>query len=92
VTSDLVNASPEDVRRLASALRSYQEQVSTASRSVQKALASANWHDGQKQRFECRYSDLQKSIDRFMTNEVSSMIKTLNQLARKLDDIKGMRM
>lgn len=90
--SDLVNASPDDVRRLAGALRNYQQQVANASRSVQKALASANWNDRQKQRFESRYRELQKSIDRFMNDEVVSMVSTLNELARKLDDIKQMRM
>lgn len=92
MSGDSVNARPDDVRKLASALNAYRQDVATASRSVQRALASAHWHDGQKDRFEARYRDLQKTVDRFLDNEVSTMVKTLNELARKLDDIKAMRM
>src|SRR3712207_7881604 len=37
-------------------------------------------HDRQKERFEVRYQDLQRSIDRFL-NEVTAMVRTLNELA-----------
>lgn len=92
MSAGLVNANPDDVRKLASVLNVYQRDVTAASRSVQKALASANWNDSQMRRFEERFRDVQTHIDRFMSNEVPSMISTLNELARKLDDIKQMRM
>lgn len=87
-----VNADPESVRKLASALTKYQQEVAQASRSVQRALASANWNDRQKQQFEQRYQDLQRSIDRFMSAEVQAMVKSLHVLAQRLDDIRRMRM
>ena len=92
MANDGVIANPADVRKLASALKKYQNEVKAASRGVQKALASANWHDSQKERFEQRYKDLQRSVDRFTNDEVTQMVKTLNELARRLDDIRRMRM
>lgn len=92
MSSDGVNASPEDVKKLAAALTKYHADVTAAGRHVQGALSSANWHDRQKDQFEARYRDLQKSLDRFMSNEVQAMVKSLNDLARRLDDIRSMRM
>jgi len=90
--SDLVNARPEDIRKLATALATYRQEVVGAGRKVQSALGAAHWHDGQKDKFEARYRDLQKSIDRFVGGDVDAMIKCLNALAAKLADIQSMRM
>ena len=87
-----VNAKPEDVKKLAGALAAYQRDVAAAAKKVQGALNGAHWHDGQKAQFAARYKDLQKTIDRFMSGEVTSMTKYLNELARRLEDIRGMRM
>jgi hypothetical protein len=87
-----VHADPESVRKLARALAAYQRDVAQAGKSVQGALASADWHDRQKQQFEQRYRDLQHSIDRFMATEVATMVRSLNELARRLDEIRAMRM
>ena len=92
MSGELVNASPAGIRKLASALDAYQRQVTEAGRGVQKALASADWNDRQKERFEERYRELHKHIDRFIGNEVTTMVKGLNEMARKLDDIQRMRM
>jgi hypothetical protein len=92
VTSDGVNASPADVRKLAAALAKYQQEVSAAGKQVQSALGAANWNDKQKARFEARYRELQKALDRFMSGEVKTMVQSLNELARRLDDIRSMRM
>jgi hypothetical protein len=90
--NDGVNARPEDVEKLASALGTYQQEVLAAGKKMRAALGSAYWHDGQKDKFEARYKDLQKSIDRFMSGEVNSMIKGLHELARRLNEIRAMRM
>ena len=87
-----VNAKPEDLKKLAGALTAYQREVAAAAKKVQGALNAAHWHDRQKEQFEVRYKDLQKNIDRFMSGEVASMTKYLNELARRLEDIRGMRM
>lgn len=92
MTADRVHASPDDVRRLAVAVTKYQASVTAAGRQVQSALNIANWHDAQKDQFEARYRDLQKALDRFMSNEVHAMVRGLNELARRLDDIRSMRM
>jgi hypothetical protein len=89
---DGVHGDPESVRMLASALARYQRDVSTAGRAVNAALARANWHDRQKQQFEERYRELQHAIDRFMATETQTMIVRLNDLARRLDEIRSMRM
>lgn len=92
MSHDGVHASPEDVKKLAAALTSYQKDVVAAGKRVQSALGSANWHDRRKDQFESRYRDLQKTLDRFMANEVQDMVKSLSELARRLEDIRSMRM
>lgn len=92
MSSDGVNASPEDVKKLAAALSRYHADVTAAGKQVQGALSSANWHDRQKDQFEARYRDLQKTLDRFMSKEVQGMVKSLNELARRLEDVRSMRM
>ena len=92
MANDGVNASPQSVKQLASALLTYQKEVTAAGRQVQGALAAANGHDGQKDKFEARYKDLQKTIDRFMSGEVAGMVKGLDELARRLAEIRSMRM
>ena len=46
MAKDSVHASPGNVKRLASALSTYQKDVATAAGKVQGALSTANWHDG----------------------------------------------
>ena len=89
--TDGVHANPDDVKKLAAALSVYQSEVAAAGKKVQGALNAANWHDRQKDNFEARYKDLQKSIDRFMSGEVAAMVKGLNELARRLAEIRSMR-
>ncbi len=90
--ADQVHASPQDIRKLASSLNSFKSEVTSASKKVRGALAAANWHDSRKAQFESRYNDVQKQIDRFMSGEVDQMVKALNQLASKLDEIRNIRM
>lgn len=92
MSNDVVNASPADVRKLAAALNAYKQEVAAASAKVRGALGSANWNDSRKAQFEARYRDLQQRIDGFMSGEVDQMVKTLNELARRLDEIRGIRM
>lgn len=92
MSTDGVNASPADVKKLAAVLTKYQNTVKSASKEVQAALHSASWNDRQKDRFEARYRDVQKTVDRFMSTEVQSMVKSLHELARRLEEIRGMRM
>jgi len=88
----MINVSPNDVRKLASALGAYKTDVTAASKKVRSALASANWNDKRKTQFEARLADHQKSLDRFVSGEVDQMVKSLNELARRLDDIRNLRM
>lgn len=92
MATDGVHARPADVKRLADALTTYQTDVAVAARKVQGALNAADWHDRQKDAFEARYRDLQKSIDRFLSGEVATMVKSLKELARRLEEIRSMRM
>jgi chromosome segregation ATPase len=89
--ADLVNASPNDIRKLAGALSAYKQEVGAASKRVQGALNAANWHDPQKDKFEAHYRDLQRGISSFLSGEVDQMIKNLNTLAQKLAEIQSMR-
>lgn len=92
MSNEVVNASPADIRKLAAALNAYRQEVTTASKRVRSALGSANWHDGRKAQFESHYQDLQKRIDTFMSGEVDQMVKALNDLARRLEDIRSLRL
>lgn len=92
MADDRVHASASDVRKLAVALDAYKKEVSSASKRVRGALGSANWHDQRKAQFEGRFQDLQKKVDGFMAGEVDQMVKDLNELARRLDDIRSTRM
>jgi len=90
--SDQVHASPQDIRKLAAVLTSFKNEVTSASKRVNGALGSANWHDQRKAQFEGRYKDLQRQLDRFMSGEVDQMVKALNQLASKLEEIRDVRL
>jgi hypothetical protein len=92
MANDMVNASPADVRKLAAALNTYRQEVIAASKKVRGALGSANWNDSRKSQFESRYQDLQQRIDGFMSGEVDQMVKLLNDLAGRLDEIRNIRM
>ena len=46
-----VKASSKDVRRLATSLKRYQDEIKQASKAVEKAIGAANWHDKQKDQF-----------------------------------------
>jgi uncharacterized protein YukE len=89
--ADRVNANPADIKKLAAALGAYKGEVSAAGKKVQGALAAANWHDPQKDKFEARYRNLQSSMNRFLDGEVDVMIKNLNTLAAKLAEIQSVR-
>lgn len=87
-----VNVNAQDLRMLAAALRSFQQEVNQASKRVRGALQKANWKDQRKVAFELRLSDLQKQLDGFMTGEVDQMVRTLTALAQKVEEISKMRM
>lgn len=87
-----VDASPTDLRKLAAALVRYKKDVSDASARVRGALKAANWNDARKAQFEAGLQDLQGRTDRFLSAEIDEMVKRLNDLARRLDDIREIRM
>lgn len=87
-----VDASSADVRKLASALKQYRDETKQVSRRVDGAINAANWRDGRKDQFEARYRAFAKQIDGFMASQVDDMIRSLNDLARKLEEIERMRM
>lgn len=92
MSGDRVEASAADVRKLATALNAYREDVLSAGKKVQGALRAAHWNDARKTQFEARYQELQKRIDGFLGGEVDQMLKSLNDLARRLDDVRNIRM
>ena len=87
-----VDAEPQSVRALAGALKRYQDEVKDAGRRVRGALERARWNDPQKERFAEVLADLQRTIDRFMEHEGQDMIRDLNLLASRLDEIINKRM
>lgn len=86
-----VKASSKDVRKLATSLKKYQDDMKQASQSAQRAIGAANWHDKQKDQFVARFNDHNKQMNRFVGDQVSQMIKWLNVLAGKLEEIERMR-
>jgi ABC-type transporter Mla subunit MlaD len=91
VSSDLVNADPNDVRKLARALQQYEEKVTELTKQTQRAIDQANWNDGQKERFAARYKDFNNQTNRFVSGQVRDFVKSLNALAADLERAKGHR-
>lgn len=87
-----VKASSTDVRKLASSLKKYQEEMKQASQAAQKAISAANWHDKNKDQFVARFQDHNKQVNRFVNDQVNEMLKSLSLLASKLEEIERMRM
>jgi len=87
-----VKASSKDVRKLSSSLKRYQDEMKQASKSVERAIGAANWHDRQKDQFVARFQDHNKQVNRFVNDQVNEMVKVLNALASKLEEIERMRM
>lgn len=87
-----VRASSAEVRKLASALKRYKEESKQAKKRVESAIRAANWHDKKIEQFEARYKDYSRQVDRFMAGQVDEMLKSLNELARRLEEIERMRM
>ena len=80
------------MRKLATSLKRYQDEMRQASKSVEKAIAAANWHDRQKDQFVSRFHDHNKQVNRFVNDQVNEMVKWLTALASKLEDIERMKM
>lgn len=89
---DGVNASPADLRRLAKALTTYRNEVTAAGRKVSGALQAAQWHDSKKDAFEAKYRELEKALDRFMSQQAADLAKGLNEYASRLEHVRDTRM
>ena len=87
-----IHVTAADLRKLASALERYQTKVTEETRAVHRALDAANWHDRKKDQFTARYRDFERQVNRFLSGEVQQMTKSLNELARQVEQLKGMRM
>lgn len=87
-----INRSPEAMRELAAALSTYSRDVERAGKTFRSRLTSADWHDGQKDRFAESFEALQKAIDSFLRNDVEQMRKHLVKDAARLDEILRARM
>ena len=87
-----INARSTDVLKLAGALKRYQQDQKQVTKQVSSAISSANWQDKKKEEFEARFKDHSRQLERFVTSQVDEMVKSLNELARKLQDIEQMKM
>lgn len=91
MSSDVVHADPNDVRKLAKALQQFERQITLVSRETLRAIDRANWHDRQKDQFVARYKDFHKKTNGFVGGEVKQMVKALNNLALQLDRARSQR-
>jgi hypothetical protein len=91
MSSDLVNADPNDVRKLAAALQELERKVLEATKHGRQAIDRANWHDRQKDTFEARYQDFQKHTTGFVSGQVRDFVKSLNALAADLERARARR-
>jgi uncharacterized protein YukE len=89
--SDHIHADPNDVEKLASALKKYEEEVLAASRKALQAIERANWQDRQKQQFASSYRDFHKKTENFVRGRVRDFVKSLNSLAYDLERAKRHR-
>jgi DNA repair ATPase RecN len=87
-----VDSSATDLRKLASALRAYKEDVKNAGRTIERQLGSVHFDAKKRQQFEARFRDHKRQVDRFMDGDVNGMVKSLEDLARRLDEISRMKM
>jgi hypothetical protein len=92
MSSDLVHADPNDVKKLAKALQQWEQRITDASKQAESAINSANWHDRQKDQFTAHFKDFQKRTRGFVGGEVKQMVGSLNKLASDLERAKNNRM
>lgn len=91
MSSDLVHADPNDVRKLARALQDFEQRVTEISKQAQRAIDQANWRDAQKDKFAARYNDFHNQTNRFVGSHVRDFVRSLNALAADLDRAKSHR-
>lgn len=91
MSSDLVHADPNDVRKLAKALERFQREITDISKQARRAIDRANWHDRQKDQFTARYKDFERRTNSFVGGEVKQMVHALNNLATQLDRARSQR-
>lgn len=87
MSSGIVDADPESIRRIASALTHYQEDIADAAKQVEGALKEAHWHDPQRDHFEEWYTDLRRKIASLTGSDVTDVIRDLGILAQQLEDL-----
>lgn len=85
MSTDHVNASPSDIRKLARSLQDFENKITEVTKQGRRAIDGAYWHDKQKDRFVMLYKDFQNRNDRFVATEVRQMVKSLNALATELE-------
>jgi glycyl-tRNA synthetase beta subunit len=91
MSSDLVNVRPEDVKKLAKSLERYEQVIKQANKDAAKAISDARWDDGQKHKFDARFRDFQRRTNGYVEGEVRQMVKSLHQLASRLEQIQQQR-
>lgn len=92
MSSDLVHADPNDVKKLARALQQYQQRIKEVSKQTENAINSANWHDRQKDQFTAHFKDLNRRTRNFVDGEVKQMVNSLTRLANDLERAKSHRL
>jgi len=90
--SDMVNVKPEDLKRLEKALERYQQAVKDAGKQVQNELNRVQWHDRQRDAFEARLKDIDRTVQRFFDGDVKLMRSYLNDVYRDLEQLRARRM
>lgn len=85
MSSDRVNASPSDIRKLARALHEFENRITEVTKQGRRAIDGAYWHDRQKDRFVTLYKEFHDRTNRFVAMEVKQMVKSLNALATDLE-------
>lgn len=85
MSTDHVNASPSDIRKLARALQEFETKMTEVTKQGRRAIDGAYWHDKQKDRFVTLYKEFQNRTNRFVGMEVKQMVKSLNALATELE-------
>jgi hypothetical protein len=82
--SELVNASPDDLRRLRREIAQMQTAVTTATGRARSTLNSIAWNDRKRREFEQQLTALTGGINR-AAGQADELIKSLDSTIAQLD-------
>lgn len=79
-----VNAKPEDLRKVANAIKTADAEIKAAVQKMQSSLNSAQWNDPVRKKFEQDFNGLLSSLRSFQSSAPGT-VQYLNKKASELE-------